>query len=469
MQEARRTVRNAANATKLVPSVELARGQLRQAVRPFEAIVEYRAVADLQDNRRNARLHSPKQVQQIAASIREFGFLVPVLIDENQTILAGHGRVAAAKLLALGQVPTIRIEHLTPERKRAFQLADNRLAELSNWDEEILEIELLELSSLELDFEFEISGFDTVDLDRFAVAHLAQTPPAEQVLGPDRNMDAVSAPGDVWQLGRHRLFCGNALDEESYRLLLRDERAQMVFTDPPYNVKIDRHVCGLGSVKHEAFKMAAGEMTEEEFIEFLSKAMRLMADFSIAGSLHFVCMDWRHDLELQLAARPIYGRAKQVVVWNKTNAGMGTFYRSKHEFIFVFKSGSGTHVNNFRLGERGRYRTNVWDYAGVNAFKRERMAELSAHPTVKPLPLVVDALKDCSVRRGIILDPFAGSGTTILAAEKTGRIARAMELDPHYVDVAIGRWQTLTGKSATHFDSGRSFDDVARSSRDRVA
>jgi DNA modification methylase len=248
-----------------------------------------------------------------------------------------------------------------------------------------------------------------------------------------------------------------------------EQLAQMVFTDPPYNVKIDGHVCGLGTVKHQAFKMASGEMSEEEFIEFLGKAMGFMADFSIDGAIHYLCMDWRHDLELQLAARPVYGRAKQVIAWNKTNAGMGTFYRSKHEFVFVFKAGTAPHINNFGLGERGRYRTNVWDYAGVNTFKPGRMDELTAHPTVKPLPMVVDAIKDCSTRHGVVLDPFAGSGTTILAAEKTGRVARALELDSHYVDVAIGRWQSLSGKSAIHLESGLSFNELALQRHDTAA
>jgi len=227
-------------------------------------------------------------------------------------------------------------------------------------------------------------------------------------------------------------------------------------------VKVDGHICGLGSVKHKAFAMASGEMSEEEFIEFLRRSMRFTADFSVDGALHFICMDWRHDLELQLAARPVYGRAKQLIVWAKTNGGMGTFYRSKHELIFVFKVGEGPHINNFGLGERGRYRTNVWDYPGVNTFRRGRMEELQAHPTVKPLAMVVDALKDCSERHGIVLDPFVGSGTTLLAAEKTGRLGRGIEFDSHYADVAIRRWQKLSGQSAIHVETRESFDELAR-------
>jgi DNA modification methylase len=432
-----------------------------QAFASFESAIEYRLVRELKANSRNARSHSQKQIQQIAASVREFGFLAPILVDETGVILAGHGRAEAAKLLGLAQVPTVPIHHLTAERKRAFMLADNRLAQLSSWDEDILSTELQELSALDLDFEFEVTGFDTPDVDRL------DHPPAHQVVEepvqePDRKVPAVSALGDLWILGDHRLLCGSALVSGCYERLMDGERAQMVFADPPYNVAIDGHVCGLGSVKHAEFQMASGEMSENEFTDFLTGIMRLMAEHSADGAIHFLCMDWRHMGEVLSAGKSIYGRPKNLVVWNKTNAGMGTFYRSKHELVFVFKVGTAAHINNFGLGERGRYRSNVWDYAGVNTFKRNRMAELAAHPTVKPLPLVMDAIKDCSKRRGVVLDPFLGSGTTLLAAEKTGRIGRGMELDPHYADVAIHRWQSATGKQAIHLASGLSFEELAR-------
>jgi hypothetical protein len=208
--------------------------------------------------------------------------------------------------------------------------------------------------------------------------------------------------------------------------------------------------------------MASGEMSDREFTEFLARAMRLLANYSVDGAVHFLCMDWRHMGEMLAAGKPVYGPPKNLCVWNKTNAGMGTFYRSKHELVFVFKVGTGRHINNFGLGERGRYRTNVWDYPGVNTFRRGRMEELEAHPTVKPLAMVVDAVKDCSKRCGIVFDPFSGSGTTLLAAEKTGRVGRGIELDPHYVDVAIRRWQAMTGETAIHVDTRASFDDLAR-------
>jgi DNA modification methylase len=456
----RRAATNAANENQPIGSATsvTSLAQVNKALEPFEAVTEARALADLKANPRNARTHDSKQIQQIVASIKLFGFLVPILIDEDDVILAGHGRAEAARLLKMDTVPTIAVRHLTPARKRAFMLADNRLADLAGWNEELLAVELAELASLDLDFDFEVTGFDTVDLDRFEAPVVQKTPPQEVVPELDREMPVVSAMGDLWQLGPHRLLCGNALEAASYKRLLDEERIQMVFSDPPYNVKIDGHVCGLGSVKHQAFKMASGEMSEQEFTSFLHTAMRPMADYSINGAIHYFCMDWRHMGEMLAAAQPIYGSPKNLCVWNKTNAGMGTFYRSKHELVFVFKVGSAPHINNFGLGERGRYRSNVWDYAGVNTFRRGRMEELSAHPTVKPLPLVVDALKDCSRRRGIVLDPFLGSGTTLLAAEKTGRIGRGIELDPHYVDAAIRRWQALTGQDAVHVASGDTFN-----------
>jgi DNA modification methylase len=431
----------------------------RSVVQPFAPMVEHRPTSGLIVNSRNARTHSDRQVQQIAASILKFGFLIPIVVNEQGVVLAGHGRLRAAKLLGLKEVPTIVVKHLSEELQRAFLLADNRLAELAGWDEDLLRVELQELS-LAIDLDFEVTGFDTVYLDRLEAPKPAKTAKPEVVPELERDRPAISAPGDLWTLSKHLLLCGSALEQASFQRLMGDDRAQMMFTDPPYNVAIDGHVCGLGSVRHQDFQMASGEMNKHEFIGFLKSFMGLAAQYSQDGAINYVCMDWRHIGEVLAAASGLY-ELKNVCVWNKTNGGMGTFYRSKHEMVFVFKVGGAPHINNFGLGEKGRYRTNVWDYPGVNTLKRGRMDELRAHPTVKPLPLVVDALKDCSKRGGIVLDPFVGSGTTLLAAEKTGRIGRAIELDPHYVDAAIGRWQALTGQAAIHADSGKTFNELA--------
>jgi DNA modification methylase len=229
---------------------------------------------------------------------------------------------------------------------------------------------------------------------------------------------------------------------------MRGQTAQMVFSDPPYNVPVDGHVCGLGRIKHREFAMAAGEMSELEFITFLQTVLGHLAAHSANGSIHFICIDWRHLHELLTAARAVYAAFKNLCIWNKTNGGMGSLYRSKHELVLVFKHGTAAHINNIDLGRHGRYRTNVWDYAGTNTLGAERGEELEMHPTVKPVALVADAILDCSRRGGIVLDCFAGSGTTLIAAERTRRRAFAMEIDPRYVDTAVRRWQEYSGAAA---------------------
>ena len=286
--------------------------------------------------------------------------------------------------------------------------------------------------------------------------------PAEFVPEPDQAQKPVSRLGDLWVCGEHRLLCGNATSAESYDLLMAGARAQMAITDPPYNVPVNGHVSGLGKTRHREFVMASGEMSPAEFQAFLRTCCRQMTANSVDGAIHFIFMDWRHGFDLQVAVKGIYSTLKNIVVWDKTNAGMGSLYRSKHEFIFVYKSGTAPHINNVELGRYGRSRSNVWNYAGVNTFRPGRQDELAVHPTVKPVALVADAIKDCSKRKSIILDPFAGSGTILIAAEQTGRRAHAMELDPHYVDAAVRRWQQHTGESAIHADCGLSFDEVTR-------
>jgi DNA modification methylase len=280
----------------------------------------------------------------------------------------------------------------------------------------------------------------------------------------------LTKPGDLWLLGdHHRLLCGNALEVTDYRTLMNDARAAMIFTDPPYNVKIDGHVSGLGTIRHREFAMAAGEMSETEFISFLTRGCSLMARYSIDGSIHYICMDWRHMFELLEAGRLAYTELKNVCVWTKDNAGMGSLYRSQHELVFVFKHGRAAHRNNVDLGRHGRYRTNVWRYAGINSFSRKTDEGnlMEIHPTVKPVAMVADAILDCSARGDIVLDPFLGSGTTLMAAERTGRICYGLELDPVYVDAAIRRWQAYTGGQVINASTGCSFDEMEVSHDER--
>jgi DNA modification methylase len=289
--------------------------------------------------------------------------------------------------------------------------------------------------------------------------------PADDLTGLSLDGPAISQPGDVWQLDRHRLVCGDALQRDPYERLLARDLAQMIVSDPPYNVRINGHAGGRGKKRHREFKMASGEMSEEAFTRFLAAFIRQAVAFSENGSIHYLFIDWRHLPELLAAARPLYADWKNLLVWNKTNAGQGSFYRQKHELIAVFKNGTAPHINNFGLGANGRYRANVLDYPGVNGLHPARRGELDLHPTVKPVALIADLIRDCSRRNGVILDPFGGSGTTILAAERTGRVARAIELDPLYVDVAIRRWEQITGSSAKHAQTGLTFSETAAQRR----
>ncbi|MBL8882405.1 MAG: ParB N-terminal domain-containing protein [Hyphomicrobium sp.] len=418
------------------------------------------AVGSLRPYDRNARTHSPKQISQIAASIKAFGFNNPVLIDKDGGIIAGHGRVEAAKALGQKTVPCVRLEHLDDAQKRAYILADNKLAEKAGWDPEILKIELQHLTSLDLDFDVTVTGFEMAEIDVLLSDAPPESDPADEVPAVDPS-PAVTRLGDIWQIGPHRLICGDSTKAETYARLLDGERAQMVFTDPPYNVKIDGHVSGLGSVKHREFAMASGEMTTSEFTSFLADVFGNLSGHSIDGAIHFVCMDWRHMNEVLTAATPVYSELKNLCVWAKTNGGMGSLYRSQHELVFVYKAGTAPHVNNVELGKHGRYRTNVWSYAGANTFSKTREADLEMHPTVKPVALVADAILDCAKRNSIVLDAFGGSGTTLVAAERAGRRGYAIELDPRYCDVIIRRLEAITSCEATHVGSGKSFRELA--------
>lgn len=403
---------------------------------------------------RQLRQHKPKQVTQVAASITEFGFLDPVLVDAGGVIVAGVCRVMAARSLGMVEIPTICVDHLTSAQRRAYTIAANRLAELAGWDDELLRLELGELALIDLDFSVELTGFATAEIDTILLgpSPADEADPADAL--PAANPCAmISQLGDVFQLGDHRLICGDARDEQTYQMLMAGEKARMVFSDPPYNVKIKGNVCGTDT-KHAEFAMASGEMSRGEFVGFLTAVFRQLAAASADGSIHYQCMDWRHMGEMLEAGAAAYTELKNLCVWSKQSGSMGTFYRSQHELVFVFKSGTAPHTNTFGLGETGRYRTNVWSYAGANTFRRGRMADLAAHPTVKPTTLVADAIRDVSHRGDIVLDPFCGSGTTIMAAERTGRRARCVELEPKYVDIAIRRWEELTGKQALHIETG---------------
>jgi DNA modification methylase len=426
--------------------------------------VTYKSPDQLSIPAKSLRVHTPRQIKQIAGSIRVFGFLIPIIIDETDHVLVGVGRLLAGRDLGCNEVPTIKVMHLTEAQKTAFAIADNQLAAIAKWDDPVLAEQLKALSIINLDFEIEVTGFEPAEIDlRIESINLEvdDSDPAD-TLPPAPTGEPVSQLGDVWKLGRHRILCGDALDFTAYTVLMRGKKADMVFSDPPFNVKIDGHATGLGAHRHREFAMASGEMTYVEFQNFLLGVCALLTRHSVDGSIHFVCMDWRHSGELLQAGRTAYSELKNICVWNKSNAGMGSLYRSQHEFVFVFKNGHAPHRNNVQLGRFGRHRSNVWNYPGANSLGRgtEEGNLLALHPTVKPVKLVADAILDCSVRGDLVLDPFMGSGTTLMAAERVGRCCYGIEIDPLYVDTIIRRWQAQTGDDAVHEATGRRFNDT---------
>lgn len=424
--------------------------------------ITYLPIDALDPRSTNPRTHTPKQIEQLAASIKRFGFTNPVLVDAKNGLIAGHGRLAAAKLLSMVKIPTVCLAGMSNAEIRAYVIADNKLAENAGWDPELLGLELAYLSDIETDFDVTLTGFTIPEVDVLiqgltTISDDAPNPADEVVAvasGP-----AITQPGDTWQICRHRLICGDSTKIETYEHLLKGEKAQMVFTDPPYNVPISSHVCGLGKTKHREFAMASGEMSPAEFTMFLSTVFEHLARSSVDGSIHFQCMDWRHMPEMLKAGDAAYSELKNLCVWAKTNGGMGSLYRSQHELVFVYKSGTAAHINNVELGKNGRNRTNVWSYAGVNSFGLNR-DDLTLHPTVKPTALVADAILDCSCRDAIVLDAFAGSGTTLVAAHQTGRRGYGIEIDPLYCDVIVRRMQKLFKLEARLQGTKASFADV---------
>jgi DNA modification methylase len=420
----------------------------------------YRLLSELSPNPQNARKHPKQQIRQIAASIKQFGFVVPILIDRTDRIIAGHARAEAGKLLEIQEVPTILLENLTENQAKAFMLADNRLAENAVWDPDILAVELQHLVEIN-EFDVTVTGFEVAEIDSI-IEEAHSKPEEDNAIEMDETAQPVTRLGDLWKLGKHRLLCGDARYESFFINLMGSRRANLVFVDPPYNVRIHNNVSGKGSVHHAEFIMASGEMSPAEYVTFLVTILRLLSRFSNSGSVHYICADWRHIGELLAAGNQAYSELLNLCIWAKNNGGMGSLYRSQHELIFVFKNGKGRHANNVMLGKYGRNRSNVWHYEGANTFSRhgDEGNLLAVHPTCKPVDLVADAVLDCSARGDIVLDCFLGSGTTLIAAERVGRIFHGMELDARYIDVAIRRWQKHTGDHAIHAESGKSFDEL---------
>lgn len=404
----------------------------------------------------NARTHDEPQIRAIAQSIARFGFVNPVIVDGSNRLIAGHGRYQAAKTLGLRIVPTIRLDHMTKAEKHAYIIADNQLAARAGWDRGKLAIEFAEIAQLDPDFDMTLTGFDLpqIELTLDVAAGLSRADEGSVAL-PPMTGPATCRMGDRWQLGDHALVCGDATQWAGYKLLMGSERAQIVFTDVPYNVPMAGHATGMGKTRHREFVQASGEMTDAEFALFLANSLGAMARASTNGSLHYVCIDWRGLSLLINATAGIFAELKNICVWVKRSPGMGSLYRSQHEFVVVFKNGTRAHRNNIELGRHGRSRSNVWNY-----LSETRAEDLKMHPTVKPVDMVADAIMDATDRGEIVLDGFGGSGTTLLAAEKTGRVARLIELDPLYCDLIIRRFEAQTGIAAVHSATGASFRDL---------
>lgn len=430
----------------------------RDPYRDLKLSVETVPISAIKGYVRNARTHSPAQIDQIANSIRNFGFVVPLTIEDDGTLIAGHGRLAAAKKLGRKTVDAVRVSHLNDAQKRALRLADNKVAELAGWDEKLLALEFTDLLHLDLNmdlsFDLSVTGFASAEIDRLVEAGSKTTEADHDEDVMDAPEEPVSRLGDIFELGDHRIICGDAVNPATYAALLGDEKAAMSVSDAPYNVSIKTHV---GSRRHDEFVMGVGEMDAKAFANFLAGFLALCSGFCRVGAFHMAFMDWRHMAEMLEAGAASGLELKNLCVWDKGAGAMGPLYRSQHELVFVFKEPRASHVNKVQLGKFGRNRTNVWSYPGAASLRKE----LELHPTPKPVALIADAIRDVSDRNDVVLDAFSGSGTTIIAAEKTGRRARVIELDPRYVDVAIRRWEARSGDVARHVATGATFAELA--------
>jgi DNA modification methylase len=425
-------------------------------------IIEYVSIDKIVANPNNPRVHRRDQIRAIAHSMAVFSFNAPILVNANYRIIAGHGRFEAAKLNGETEVPIIRLQHLSEQQAQAYMLADNKLTDRSDWDDEKLALQLKELQAMALEFDIEATGFELPEIDlRIQSLDPPEAGDAAEEFSISDEGPVVSRLGDLWQLGTQRLVCGNALDTAVYDVLLAGERAGCLFTDPPYNVKIHGHAVGKGRKKHREFAMGAGEMTPSQFADFLLSFLQHSRSRLCETAVAFMCMDWRHLSEALHAVDQSGAQLINLCVWEKSNGGMGALYRSAHELVLVFRGNGVQSRNNVQLGRFGRNRTNVWHYPGMNSFARKGKSRLlDQHPTIKPVAMVADAILDVTKQDDIVLDPFCGSGTTIIAAERTGRRGYGIELDPGYVDLTISRWQRLTGESAVH-STGKTFAEVA--------
>ena len=408
-------------------------------------------IEDLRPSPRKVRKLDMAHVREVASSISALGFCVPLLVGRDNEIIHGEVSYEAAKQLGLDRLPCVRIGHLSREEQRVLRLAVNRLAEKGQWDLDALKIEFEEL--ILLDAPIEIAGFSPAEIDHVILGDAAEG--LEQgPLEPD-SATAVARVGDIFQLGPHRIVCGDATHPSVVaRLLEGDPSARLVLTDEPYNVKVTGNVT---RGDHREFAMASGEMTDAEFLAFNGAWIAAVLPYLCDGGIFGTFIDWRGLPAVHSAVRSLGLAPLNLIVWAKTNAGMGSLYRSQHELLPLFRKGTAPHVNNVELGKRGRWRSNVWTYPGASSLGSDARRGLKDHPTVKPTAMLEDALLDLTNRGDIVIDQFLGSGSTLIAAEKTGRVCRGLEIDPLYVDVIVRRYEAATGRTATLVESGETF------------
>lgn len=418
----------------------------------FEMHVAEALLGNLRLKEDDIRKFSKQEISITTKVVDRFGIPSPIIVDNKNEIVLGANLYLAAKNLNAKTVPTVQLKDLSEKEIKMYSVAMNKILTMGEIDLESIKIDIkdwifdenftitpeeLGLGTIEVDsILFELSGFSASDAEE-----QNETKAEEAVLS---DIPKIVKPGDLIQLGQHRLFCGDSMKAESYTKLLGEEKADIIITDPPYNVKIQGHVTK--KKNHPEFAQASGEMKPEDFINFLNTVTKNLKNFSKSGSIHYLFMGWKHLFELQIATKDVYEKLLNICVWDKGKGGMGSFYRSQHEFCLVYQNGTGSHKNNIQLGKNGRNRSNIWQYPGMNSGTSQAKTLSNLHPTVKPVSMLVDILLDASDFGDIVLDTFGGSGSTLIAAQECGRKARLIEISPDYCDVIIHRWEKMTGK-----------------------
>jgi DNA modification methylase len=407
------------------------------------------------------RRHPATELNKIRKSFEKFGVVNPLLVTRNGTIVDGEARWQVLKESGASYIEVIVIADRSSAELKTLRLALNRIGEDAKWDSSNIRIALEDIAAERIDLDF--TGFDTPEIDHYLNLDLLQANVEENGSDiPPVDVRAVSSPGAIWRLGNHSVGCGSATDLAFVSRVLDGRAASVCFVDPPYNIKVDGFITGKGRHRHREFVQGAGEMSTDEYFGLLRDSFLVLKESCSPRALMYACIDWRHVMEMTVAGRACDMPLYTICVWTKTNGGMGGIYRNAHELVCVFRAGTEAPLDNVELGRHGRNRTNVWSYPGMSSFGKEHDKLLGSHPTVKPVTMIADVLRDVTKRGDIVLDTFLGSGSTLMAAQETGRICCGVELDPLYVDVAIRRWQNATGREAVLTETGEPFNDVAQ-------